>query len=98
MSLEVLLIVVEACSGGVSLPGVFVAVAMEIVGENWRTTEEDSHTSAEERLEGGEGRREGRERGRWGRGMERRKRGRRRRNRKERRGKEWIKLMYIIII
>ena len=67
MSLEVLLIVVEACSGGVSLPGVFVAVAMEIVGENWRTTEEDSHTSAEERLEGGEGRREGRERGRWGR-------------------------------
>ena len=49
MGLEVLLVVVEACPGGVSLASVLIAEVVEVVGENWRPTEEHPHTSAAEK-------------------------------------------------
>lgn len=42
-TLEVLFVVEESCALGASLLGVLIAVAMEIMGENWRATEKHTH-------------------------------------------------------
>ena len=47
--LEVLLVVVESCAGGVSLAGVLITEAVEVVREDGRSTEEHTHTSTAQR-------------------------------------------------
>ena len=61
MSSKVLLVVEEACSCGVVLSGVFVAVAVKVVGEDRRAAEEYTNVRAWRRVgrglkRGGEGR------------------------------------------
>ena len=46
MSSKVLLVVEEACSRGVVLSGVFIAVAVEVVGEDRRAAEEYTNVGA----------------------------------------------------